>query len=316
MVISKIFMGLGNQMFQYAAGRSLSLHKNVPFAVETSSYNGYALRKYELEDFFEISPAHASLQQLDEYRLFQPVKVVWNKLFSADKMRYYACPYEEQGLKRTLLKLNEVLLPGHKRKTYLEPEYHFNRNFFNTPDNVFLIGYFMSSLYFKDVEETINKDFTVRPDLIKHLKVIDNDIANANSVSIHIRRADFTLAHNSELHGVIPVEFYYKAIETIAAKITSPHFYIFSDDINWVQQNLKTDYATTFVSNFITKQAVEDFYLMSQCKHNIIANSSFSWWAAYLNKNKQKMVVAPQKWYNRSPYNYKDVYPAGWIVLP
>ncbi|MDB5248664.1 MAG: alpha,2-fucosyltransferase [Segetibacter sp.] len=315
MVISKISMGLGNQMFQYAAGKSLALHKNVPFKVEVHSYKRYKERKYELDTFFAIETEKATEEEIRKYQLKQPVKILWNSIFSRNKIPLYSLAYEQDQLKRMVLKLSEVITPSAKKKVYLEPEYHFNDSFFKTPDEVFLIGYFMSWKYFEKFEKEIRRDFTVRPELVSHLHQIESELRQNNSVSIHIRRGDFTSKKNIEIHGIISMEFYRNAIAEISSRSPSPHLYVFSDDIAWVKENLQTQFPITFVSNEVTKTAVEDFYLMSVCKHNIIANSTFSWWAAYLNNNPGKIVVAPKKWYNSSTYNYKDVYPRRWIVL-
>ncbi|WP_297814790.1 alpha-1,2-fucosyltransferase [Segetibacter sp.] len=315
MVISKISMGLGNQMFQYAAGKALSLYKRVPFKLDVSSYEGYGLRKFELDSLFSIQSQKVTKEEVAKYRIFQPVKSVWNKFFPNNRLYFYHLPYEMSGVKRTVLQLAELVSPSYNKRTFLEPYYHFNPNFFKAPDDVFLIGYWMSWRYFEKFDKEIRQDFTIRPELISHLKVIEEKILETNSVSIHIRRSDFTTSKNASLHGLVPIHFYEEAIKEITSKNSFSQFYVFSDDIDWVKQNLHSKYPITFVSNEVTKTAFEDFYLMTICKHNIIANSTFSWWAAYLNNNPNKTVIAPQKWYNQSPYNYKDVYPLSWKIL-
>jgi hypothetical protein len=315
MVISKISMGLGNQMFQYAAGKALSLHKKVPLKLDVSSYEGYPLRKFELDSLFSIRSEKVSKEEAAKYRISQPVKSAWNKFFPNNKIYFYHLPYEMSAVKRRVLQLSELISPAHKKRTFIEPQYHFNPNFFQAPDDVYLIGYWMSWRYFEKFDNQVRQDFTIRPELVVHLKNIEQEIRANNSVSIHIRRSDFTTSKNASLHGVIPISFYHGAIEEIASKNPSSHFYVFSDDIAWVKENLTTKYPITFVSNEVTKTAFEDFYLMTVCKHNIIANSTFSWWAAYLNNNPRKTVIAPEKWYNQAPYNYKDVYPLSWKIV-
>lgn len=224
-------------------------------------------------------------------------------------------PYEEKTLKRTILNLTNSISPAHKKKTYIEPHYHFDPHFSKAADDVFLIGYWMSWRYFEKFDNQIRQDFTIRKDLVSHLSEIENEIVANNSVSVHIRRGDFTSEKNVSLHGIIPISYYNKAIAEISRKTTSVHLFVFSDDIRWVKENLKIELPITFVSNEVTKAAVEDFYLMTLCKHNIIANSTFSWWAAYLNNNPGKIVIAPKKWYNKTFYNYSDVYPPSWTLL-
>lgn len=315
MIVSKITMGLGNQMFQYAAAKSLALHKKVPLTLDVSAYEGYNLRKFELAEIFNLQAEQATKQDIEKYRIKQPLKSLWNALMPFNRMYFYHLPYEMTKVKRTLLQLAETVSPSHKKKTFIEPYYHYNSNFFKTRNDVFLVGYWMSWKYFEKFDQEIRQDFTVRNNLVSHLSNIENEIRNSDSVSIHIRRSDFTSEKNTKLHGIVPLSFYREAIKRIATKYPALRLYIFSDDIHWVKDNFTTEFPVVFVSNDISKTAFEDFYLMSICKHNVIANSTFSWWAAYLNNNAGKMVIAPKKWYNKSPYNYKDVYPTSWITI-
>lgn len=314
MIISRITMGLGNQMFKYAAGKALSLEKKVPFKVDVSSYEGYKLRRYELDTIFNISTERATKEELKKYPVTHPVKRVWNKFFPT-KLRMLGLGYEEAVIPRTVLAAYNSITPPHKRKIYEEPHFNYHTSFFNANSNVYLNGYWMSWKYFEKYENEIRQDFTIRKDIVTHLDDIACKIKKINSVSIHIRRGDFTSQKNADLHGVIPIAFYLKAIEEIVKKISSLHFFIFSDDIEWVKENLNTRFPITYISKHITTTGIEDFYLMTICKHNIIANSTFSWWAAWLNGNKDKIVIAPKKFYNNSPFDYKDVYPTSWIVI-
>ncbi len=135
-----------------------------------------------------------------------------------------------------------------------------------------------------------------------------------DSISIHFRRADYLKHEISETIGVQPLEYYYKAMSFIKTKVNNPHIFIFSDDIDWVRNNLKCDLNVSYVSNNELKD-YEELLLMSKCQHNIIANSSFSWWGAWLNKNDDKIVVAPKKWFNNSVINTKDLIPIDWITI-
>lgn len=302
-------------MFQYAAGKSLALHKQVPYKVDVSGYAGYDLRKFELENFFDLKVEKATIEEIKSCYSSHPVKSVWNKVFPHKKIRTQGLPYEEPVLQRTLLKMYDAVSPPQTRKTYIEPYYHYNLNFFEAGEDAFIIGYFMSWKYFEKYDAEIRKDFTVRSELTEHIRPFATTILNQNSVSLHIRRSDFASKKNVLLHGIIPIEYYTNAIKEIEKHVSDINLYVFSDDIQWARDNLATRLPITFASGSITHSPVEDFYLMTCCRHNIIANSTFSWWSAYLNKNPGKIVVAPQKWYNQSSFNYKDVYPPSWKIL-
>ena len=309
-------MGLGNQMFQYAAGLALSLEKKTEFKVDIFSYEGYKLRRYELENFFGVTTAHASREEIAQFKFQHPVIRAWNKIFPKNKIRYLGLPYEEHGIKKKLLTAYDFLMPPHKRIFFTEQYYHFNKNFFNACNDVYLQGYWMSWKYFDKYADKIRNAFTVKPHLVEHLNTVTKEILENNSVSVHIRRTDYTNADVVKLKGIIPATFYQKGIDIVTTKCKNVVAYIFSDDIEWVKTNINFDgVSVKYIDSSISKSAIEDFYLMTKCKHNIIANSTFSWWAAWLNNNADKIVIAPAKWYAYKGYNSKDVYPGDWTIL-
>ena len=144
-------------------------------------------------------------------------------------------------------------------------------------------------------------------------QLILDKILETNSVSLHIRRGDYvSLDYVNKIHGVCALDYYKRAIEYITKRVNPPHFFLFSDDIDWVVENLKMEHPFTVVD--INKgKGWLDMNLMKQCKHNIIANSSFSWWGAWLNENPQKIIIAPEKWTARK--QKCDIVPLGWVKL-
>ncbi|QEC69069.1 alpha-1,2-fucosyltransferase [Panacibacter ginsenosidivorans] len=316
MIIVRISMGLGNQLFQYAAGKALSLEKNVPLKVDIASYGGYKLRNYELEKSFDINTPVATPTEIQHYYYPHPVKRVWNNLFPSRKMRVLGLRYDEPPLQKKLLQAHDLLLPPHKRTTYIEPHLNFDAHFFKANDDIYLQGYWMSWRYFEKYDETIRKIFTIHKPVVAHLENIVDDIHAQNSVSIHIRRTDYTSAAVIALKGQTTMGFYKNAIDIIEAKINNPVYYMFSDDIEWVKENFPMqDRMVHYIDNSISNSAIEDFYLMQQCRHNIITHSTFGWWAAYLNPNKEKMIIAPKKWFIKKSHNDKDICPPSWITI-
>ncbi len=170
-------------------------------------------------------------------------------------------------------------------------------------------GYYQSEKYFIEVKDQILKEFTLKNTLSAPAQDIVKNI-QTNSVSIHIRRGDYV---NNIHHPLCDLEYYYKALHHIKSNITTPHFFIFSDDIEWAKNNLQMHDAT-FVSNGDLSE-VEELLLMSTCSHNIIANSTFSWWAAYLNKNEHKIVIAPKQWTKKETSDMLEILPKTWIQL-
>jgi hypothetical protein len=174
---------------------------------------------------------------------------------------------------------------------------------------------YQSEKYFAPIKETILKEFTLRNPLSTQTENISNNIKlQTTSVSIHIRRGDYANnVHTNKHHGLIDLDYYYQAVKYIKTKIKNPLFFIFSDDIDWVRANLKTENCV-FVSNPNIAE-VEELTLMSQCSHNIIANSTFSWWGAYLNKNDDKIVIAPKQWTRKNSSTELNILPKDWVQL-
>lgn len=280
--------GLGNQMFQYAAAKSLSLKRDIPFKVDFNDPYIQVKRKYNL-DVFRVDPSFASNKEL---KLCKP-KIKFEKRL--------------------------WLLMGRNPSNKLfkeKQDFCFDEDFFRCPDNSYISGFWQSEKYFIDISDQIRKDFEfINLPSMENKKVLDQ-ILNSESVSIHIRRGDYVSVEKTNmLHGLCGIEYYHKAIELISNIEKNPVFFVFSDDIPWAKENLKIPYQTCFTDINLEGCAHEDLRLMSKCKHNIIANSSFSWWGAWLNQNKDKNVIVPSNWMKNVLTIETDLIPESWIII-
>ncbi|MCL5798059.1 MAG: alpha-1,2-fucosyltransferase [Patescibacteria group bacterium] len=290
MIITRLIGGLGNQMFQYAAGRRLAHARGTVLKLDIVGFEVYKLRKYELE-YFRINSEIAQNKELDVYKSAR-----------------------SKGLLRFVYKL--VPSRGPKVNFYSEKSFNFNKEVLKLPENAYLTGYWQSEKYFKDIEKIIRREFEfkTRPDRENNLLL--KKIRSVNSISIHVRRGDLvTNRSTNKYHGVCPISYYLTALKIISEKVKNPHLFIFSDDIPWVRRNFKLKLPVYFVENNQGDHSYEDLRLMQNCKHNIIANSTFSWWAAWLNPNKGKTIVAPKKWFNEKSIDTSDLIPEDWIKI-
>ena len=290
MIIVKVTGGLGNQMFQYALYKSLKIKGNDVRLDQTSYYNVKKEHNgYELEKVFDIHPNNAKQSEIDKF--------------------------DENNI-NILRRIKRKLL-GDTKFIYDTNEYVFNENLYKLK-NSYLNGYWQSINYFKDIESELREDFTFKNELdIKNLEIL-NEIENSNSVSVHIRRGDYMSPQNFKIYGNIATEEYYKeSIRIIEEKIENPTFFVFSNDMEWVKENIKINSKAFYIDINSGDDSYKDMQLMSNCKHNIIANSSFSWWGAWLNNNKNKIVIAPQKWINRDNVNSDkiELFYDNWILL-
>ena len=176
------------------------------------------------------------------------------------------------------------------------------------------VGDWQSEKYFKNITNIIRKEFTLKDPLSPAHTILLNEIKGKNAVSIHLRGGDYVRGKKSSFHGTCSPEYYASATNYIHSHINSPHFFIFTDDISWAKNHIQFPEPYTLVEADVQKPH-EELALMSACKHTIIANSTFSWWGAWLNNNSQKIVIAPQKWFNDSTIDTKDVIPPTWIKM-
>ena len=278
MVIIKLMGGIGNQMFEYAFGAQLhALGYKVKYDI--SELEQYKIHSgYELEKVFNLKLEYASEIELRKYKL-----TIFNRI---------------------LRKLNL------HNSWIVQRDFAFNIRYLRLKINkiCYLDGYWQSEKYFSSITEIIRNKFTF-PSLDERNKIYLADIQNTESVSIHVRRGDYV---NHSLHGgICDLDYYQKAIEYIKQKVKDPFFVIFSNDIEWCKQNLSID-NSVYITDNSGDNSYKDMQLMSLCNHNIIANSSFSWWGAWLNQNPQKIIIAPSKCFNGTSYDTTDVIPVSW----
>ena len=256
MIITKLQGGLGNQLFQWAYGKSLAVKHNTSLFLDTSFYAnqiGNTPRNYELNKFPNFN------YQNTEVEPKSTIKVVDN---------------------------------------FYHIELSYNQNY-----NYELNGFWQSEKYFLNISDLVREQFRPTNEIIEKLK----KYIDGKSISLHIRRTDYITSKG--FHPVQTTQYYDKALEIIG---DYDQLLVFSDDINWCKENLK--YKNIF---FVENQDnIEDLWLMSLCDHNIIANSSFSWWGAWLNQNEDKIVIAPNNWFGlQSNLNESDIIPSNWIKI-
>lgn len=285
MIAVELIGGLGNQMFQYAAGKALALNRKEDLVLDHRLFNSYKVHDYSLDHFNIHTPS------LVNEIFFKPISF-------SDKVKAFIF---------------------HKKifSKYVEKDLAYDQKLNSLSEkNVYLQGYFQSEKYFLNFEDQIRRDFEITSDLQDRTLKMLNNIESRNSVSLHIRRGDYISNPTANaVHGSCDLNYYYKAVAIIKSKIENPVFFIFSDDITWAKENLSFDAAIYFVDFTDASTNFEDIKMMSNCKHNIIANSSFSWWGAWLNKNVNKIVIAPEKWFNVDYHNTKDIIPESWLKI-
>lgn len=292
MVITNLIGGLGNQMFQYATGRALSLERGVLLRLDISAF-----ASYELHQGFELQ------------RIFNCNADISNESDVSSILGWQRLP----GIRRVVSRLG---MAGLRRKTFIiEPHFHYWEGIQNVPSDCYLSGYWQSDKYFSKFAKEIRNEFSFRLPLKQKNAELAKQIDQVNAVSLHVRRGDYV--HNSKnaaTYELCSLDYYNASILHIAERIRNPNFYVFSDDILWAKNNLKLDFPCQYIDHNQGAESYNDMRLMSLCKHHIIANSSFSWWGAWLNSNVEKIVVAPRRWF-ADQRDVHDLLPLGWVKL-
>ncbi|MCE5338446.1 MAG: alpha-1,2-fucosyltransferase [Methanomicrobiaceae archaeon] len=291
----KIIGGLGNQMFQYALGRKIAYLNDETLKLDISGFETYDLHNYSLSHF-NISGDAATKSEIRAFRGSnnRHIQGIINKM----NHHGFYLPYLQ------------------KNKMVFEKTINYDPSVFDHTGEIYLDGYWQSEKYFKDIEGIIRNEFTIKtPPDSQNIKIA-NEIRNTEAVCIHVRRGDYV--SNPTVYrslGLCPLDYYYRAIEYVSSRVENPHFFIFSNDPSWTQQNMKINAPTTYICNNPPEKNFEDLRLMTLCKYFIIANSSFSWWGAWLSLNEKKIVIAPSQWYKGRQYNDEDRLPKEWIRL-
>jgi hypothetical protein len=293
-IIVNVNGGLGNQMFQYALGRALSLSKKtklrlyVKEVIDKDDHNGF-----ELDNVFNISASIAT-----------------NK----DRKLVLGSRSSHKLIKLLRSKKLDFLRGG---KYIVEKSFNYQSDVFDISDNIFIRGFWQSEKYFLEYRNTILQEFSFKSKLSEKNLAIKKQVQSCISVSIHVRRGDYISNPSAnKVHGVLSEDYYKRAIDKL--DIDGALFVFFSDDANWVKNYLAPIILNS--DNFIVvdhnhaNESYNDMRLMSLCEHNIIANSSFSWWGAWLNTNPNKIVIAPKNWFAIDK-NTSDLIPQRWIQI-
>lgn len=284
--------GLGNQMFQYAAGRSLALRHDTNLILNLWDLHNSAPHETPRSYALDCFAIRAALRRRVRSRRQLPAAIPAQR-----RILYRA---------RTL----------YARFDALQQDFvAFCPEFFSAPDGTLLIGYWQSEAYFAGHEAQIREEFTLQsPPLGRNAELLE-EIGAATAVSVHVRRGDYV--SNPEVNtriGVLDEHYFRRAIEAISQRADDVHLIVFSDDQDWCKRHLKGRWPITFAGGSPNAPS-EDLRLMSACRHHVIANSSLSWWGAWLNPRPDKMVVAPKQWFRDPELDSSRIVPPGWIQL-
>lgn len=292
-VYTRIIGGLGNQMFQYAAGFALAKHYNCPLKLDLSLMDKYTVRELALPEF-GINDPIATQKEIDFFRINSKWRRKAGKAFGKI----------------------DLFFP---KATVIQPHFHFMENFFDLTPPVLLDGYWMSEKYFAPVREEVASIFqNLKNTPPLYLELADRISSAKFSASIHIRLGDYLTGKTfQKMTPLSSTNYYDNAIASIKSIAPETTFFLFSD-----QPEKIVDYFPDLENSFVMPEALEspvlNMHLMSLCHHNIIANSTFSWWAGWLNSHPNKRVVAPQQWFTEiyaQGRDTKDLYPQDWIQL-
>jgi hypothetical protein len=295
-------LGLGNLLFQFGAAISLAKIKKAKLFYNLSNTIGY---------------------QLDSKLKKEIIKKKFKNIIKLYNIKCQEVKKEDRRIiprffqkKNFILKiLNKIVIILKLNYTYYyhgKNVFYYDKNFLKLKTPIYLDGYFINPKYFQKFNfmPRINKKNYQKNNKINY---IINKITKNQSASLHIRRGDYLLKKN--IYPIYGKEYINSAINILKNKINNLKLFIFTDDIIWAEKNLDVDEKKVFIVSKYTKEAWEDLELMSLCKHNIISNSTFSWWAAYKNNYKKKTIIAPKKWIKENNYHINDLFMKDWILI-
>jgi Glycosyl transferase family 11 len=304
-IVVRLLGGLGNQMFQYAAGRSLALKTGSHLILDATGLTlpavrrGYALEDYPLAaetrfDGYPHAPRRSSV------RFPAPKRSGW--LDRAAKL--VRAPFGDADRKAGEERLSR----------FAERSFDFDPRFSACGAQTYLVGYWQSERYFADAARLIRQELTYQPAPNSANARWLERIGATNAVCVHVRRGDYLLAAQFKHHGLCSADYYWRALRLMRDRVAHPQFFVFSDDWGWCREQLADDDVVLVDAN-APEAGQDELRLMAACRHHVIANSSLSWWAAWLAASDGQIVVAPTPWFTHRP-NTPDLLPAGWMTLP
>jgi hypothetical protein len=299
MIIVKISGGLGNQLLQYAFAKSLEQRRKIQVKIDSCGYQMSIKNitpRYFLLDKFNISLEIATRD--DFHKIGMP--------YPLDRSL-------GENIYRIIFKIKECLRPTQRKKIIIERGIDYNESMLESPDNSYISGIWTSPKYFENIKDIITKNIKTDFPFSDKCQKILAKIKETNSASIHIRRGDYLKYTNKVV--LLAEDYYKEATNILIKKEKNPNFFVFSDDIEYVQKNYAKIFGAETV--YVSSQGIADYeelMLMSFCKHNITANSTFSWWGAWLNQNPNKTVIAPKK-YRNDNRNFSDFFPKEWLTI-
>ncbi|MFN4003543.1 MAG: alpha-1,2-fucosyltransferase [Hylemonella sp.] len=288
MIVVRLCGGLGNQLFQYAAGRRLAQVRRSELVLDLGWYRhtpaSNTPRAYELARYpIQARPAQGS-------------------------ERFWCALHQGRILRR---------LPLPRRWRHVrERGYDFDARILDLPDGVYLDGYWQSHRYFADIADTLRRELEpveAMGDADREVAAHMQDVPNA--VCLHVRRGDYVSnPQAARFHGVCGLDYYERAVGYLMERLLQPHFFVFSDDMPWVRAQLRIAAPVRYVDHNGPQAAFQDLRLMSRCRHHVVANSSFSWWAAWLAAQPAQQVIAPRAWFADGRAT-PDLIPPEWVRL-
>lgn len=302
MIIVKINGGLGNQLFQYATARVLSIKLNRKLFLDIAWYNNI----YKLEDRSDPNATTHRDFLLNCYniqsRVLNRIHLNWIKRLEIRSRNSKFFNFLKDG------PLNNFSFTTIDHNNY-------SIEFIESQPNVYLTGYWQNTDIIEEYKNILCNELNLKRPLSATNNELLKSINSTNSVAIHVRRGDYISKPKSRVvHASCSNNYYYDSIDYMQDKLTNLHYFIFSDDMTWVKNNLDFASNTTYVNN--NESEYEHLFLMSNCKHQITANSTFSWWAAWLNKNTKKIIITPKHWYNDMKLNETVIrLPSEWIKI-
>jgi len=285
MIITEINGGLGNQLFQYAAGLSLSFRHQTPLKTAVQFKHADTSRSLGLSHF-NLNLIEASKEDVNQL-------------------------YTGSAIERAI----QALLPPQFKHVYKEKHFAYQSEFEKLGRNVYLKGYWQSERYFLPIANLVKDTFILQPQYYSKVLPLIEELNQTESVSIHVRKGDYLLHPYSEYYASLESAYYNNALAALHENLPQLKIFVFTDDPKWVKENLALPLPYTLISGVQTTSMYEDFQAMLSCKHHIIANSSFSWWTAWLSEREGKKVVAPKEWFKNGPSDTADLIPNSWLIV-